>query len=109
MNVFLSEIDKNRRNAVLLLSKMPHIIPHHERVSLFRKYITNDKTVLGLTESACTSSPTTLIIVHRLLNLSFQIFSPTITCIIRYNLNCLKIERFFLEFSVIRRYFIDNV
>jgi hypothetical protein len=32
----------------LLLQKMPHIISHQERVSLFRKYVQNEKAVLGL-------------------------------------------------------------
>lgn len=32
---------------------------------LFRKYVTNEKTVLGLTESACALSQSTLITVHR--------------------------------------------
>lgn len=44
---------------------MPHIIPHEERVRLFKKYVLNEKTVLGLTESACASSQSTLITVHR--------------------------------------------
>lgn len=44
---------------------MPHIIPHFERVQLFRKYVANEKTVFGLTESACASPNSTLITVHR--------------------------------------------
>ncbi|KAL3214023.1 hypothetical protein MRX96_035052 [Rhipicephalus microplus] len=36
-----------------------------QRVVLFRKYVTNEKTVLGLTESACALSQSTLITVHR--------------------------------------------
>ena len=44
---------------------MPHIIPHFERVQLFRKYISNEKAVYGLTESACASPHSTLITVHR--------------------------------------------
>jgi hypothetical protein len=49
----------------VLLQKMPHIIPHEERVQLFRRYVANEKTVLGLTESACVSPQSTLITVHR--------------------------------------------
>lgn len=45
---------------------MPHIILHVERVQLFRKYVANEKMVLGLTESACASPQSTLITVHRL-------------------------------------------
>ncbi|XP_076654428.1 ubiquitin-protein ligase E3B isoform X2 [Halictus rubicundus] len=54
-----------KRGAALLLSKMPHVIPHSERVVLFRKQVVNEKAVLGLTESACNSTITTLIVVHR--------------------------------------------
>ena len=62
---FLADLEKGRRGAALLLSKMPHVIPHSERVVLFRKHVVNEKAVLGLTESACNSTPTTLIVVHR--------------------------------------------
>ncbi|XP_066590975.1 ubiquitin-protein ligase E3B [Prorops nasuta] len=62
---FLADLEKGRRGAALLLSKMPHVIPHSERVVLFRKHIADEKTVMGLTESACNSPPTTLIVIHR--------------------------------------------
>ncbi|GJQ75479.1 hypothetical protein Trydic_g17567 [Trypoxylus dichotomus] len=62
---FMTDLDKGRRAPQLLLQTMPHIIPHEERVRLFRKYITNEKTVLGLTESACASPQSTLITIHR--------------------------------------------
>lgn len=44
---------------------MPHIIPHTERVQLFRRSVANEKAVLGLTEQACASARPTLITVHR--------------------------------------------
>lgn len=66
---FLADLEKGRRGAALLLSKMPHVIPHAERVVLFRKHVANEKAVLGLTESACNSTPTTLIVVHRYVNI----------------------------------------
>ncbi|XP_078045060.1 ubiquitin-protein ligase E3B [Augochlora pura] len=62
---FLADLEKEKRGAALLLSKMPHVIPHSERVVLFRKQVVNEKAVLGLTESACNSTLTTLIVVHR--------------------------------------------
>ncbi|KAL1490103.1 hypothetical protein ABEB36_012844 [Hypothenemus hampei] len=62
---FLIDLEKGRRAPQLLLQTMPHIIPHEDRVRLFRKYIANEKTVLGLTESACASPQSTLITVHR--------------------------------------------
>lgn len=62
---FVADLDKGRRAQQLLLQTMPHIIPHEDRVRLFRKYIADEKTVLGLTESACASPQSTLITVHR--------------------------------------------
>lgn len=65
VSTFIADLEKGRRGAALLLSKMPHVIPHSERVVLFRKHIADEKAVMGLTESACNSPPTTLIVVHR--------------------------------------------
>ncbi|KAL1132531.1 hypothetical protein AAG570_010486 [Ranatra chinensis] len=62
---FMGDLDKGKKTTQLLLAKMPHVIPHSERVQLFRKYVANEKTVLGLTESACASPQSTLITVHR--------------------------------------------
>ncbi|XP_022183812.2 ubiquitin-protein ligase E3B [Nilaparvata lugens] len=62
---FMNDLDKGKKSVQVLLQKMPHIIPHEERVQLFRKYIANEKTVLGLTESACASPQSTRITVHR--------------------------------------------
>lgn len=48
---FLMDLEKGKSKhaqAQLLLQKMPHIISHQERVSLFRKYVQNEKAVLGL-------------------------------------------------------------
>ncbi|XP_017769365.1 PREDICTED: ubiquitin-protein ligase E3B [Nicrophorus vespilloides] len=65
ISAFMMDLEKGKRAPQLLLQTMPHIIPHEDRVRLFRKYITNEKTVLGLTESACASPQSTLITVHR--------------------------------------------
>lgn len=65
VSAFMSDLEKGKKAAQVLLQKVPHIIPHKERVVLFRKYVTNEKTVLGLTESACALSQSTLITVHR--------------------------------------------
>ncbi|XP_026282026.1 ubiquitin-protein ligase E3B [Frankliniella occidentalis] len=65
---FMADLDKGKKPVVMLLQKMPHIIPHDERVNLFRKHVANEKAVFGLTESACaiSASPqSTLITVHR--------------------------------------------
>lgn len=44
---FLSELEKGRKQSQLLMQKMPHIIPHNDRVKLFRKYVQKEKSVLG--------------------------------------------------------------
>ncbi|KAK9513092.1 hypothetical protein O3M35_001362 [Rhynocoris fuscipes] len=62
---FMNDLEKGKKTTQLLIAKMPHIIPHAERVQLFRKYVANEKTVLGLTESVCLSAHSTLITVHR--------------------------------------------
>uniref|UniRef100_A0A0A9Y2C9 HECT-type E3 ubiquitin transferase n=2 Tax=Lygus hesperus TaxID=30085 RepID=A0A0A9Y2C9_LYGHE len=62
---FINDLDKGKKTTQLLLAKMPHIIPHTERVQLFRKFVANEKTVLGLTESACAAGTSTLITIHR--------------------------------------------
>lgn len=64
-STFISDLEKGKRHAVILLQKMPHIIPHEDRVKLFRKFVQNEKAVLGLTESACASPRSALIVVHR--------------------------------------------
>lgn len=61
---FLMDLEKNKKNVNLLLQKMPHIISHQERVSLFRKYVQNEKGVLGLADSAYARS-SALVTVHR--------------------------------------------
>lgn len=65
VSTFMADLEKGRRAPQLLLQTMPHIIPHEDRVRLFRRYISNEKTVLGLTESACACPQYTVITVHR--------------------------------------------
>ncbi|KAF6203973.1 hypothetical protein GE061_002311 [Apolygus lucorum] len=65
ISTFINDLDKGKKTTQLLLAKMPHIIPHTERVQLFRKFVANEKTVLGLTESACAAGTSTLITIHR--------------------------------------------
>ncbi|XP_055912122.1 ubiquitin-protein ligase E3B [Eupeodes corollae] len=62
---FLADLEKGKKHAQILLQKMPHIIPHEDRVKLFRRYVQNEKAVLGLTESACASPRSALIVIHR--------------------------------------------
>lgn len=62
---FMKDLENAKKSAQLLITKIPHIIPHKERVVLLRKYVANEKIVLGLTESACAFPKSTLITVHR--------------------------------------------
>lgn len=61
---FLMDLEKGKKHIQLLLQKMPHIIANQERVSLFRKFVQNEKAVLGLTDSAYAPS-SALVTVHR--------------------------------------------
>lgn len=64
-STFLADLEKGKKHTQVLLLKMPHVIPHEDRVKLFRKYVHNEKAVLGLTESACASPSSALITIHR--------------------------------------------
>ncbi len=59
-----TEMDKGRRAAALLIHKMPHIIPHADRVVLFRRYISQDKSQVGVFQDASTGR-STLVTIHR--------------------------------------------
>lgn len=74
---FLTDLEKGKRGAALLLAKMPHVIPHSERVVLFRKHIADEKAVMGLTESVCNGPSSTLIAVHRYKKILWLIFHHT--------------------------------
>jgi len=60
-----SDLEKSRPTAKLVISKLPHIIPHSERVILFRKKVHSEKVSLGIVESDSASPHSTLITVHR--------------------------------------------
>ncbi|KAH9492187.1 Ubiquitin-protein ligase E3B [Bulinus truncatus] len=62
---FMAELEKEKKTALFLMQKVPHIIPFNERVVIFRKNVMKEKELLGLTESTCTSPQSTLITVHR--------------------------------------------
>lgn len=61
----MNDLENGKTNAMVLLQKMPHIIPHESRVKLFRKFVQNEKALLGLTESPYASPRSALIVVHR--------------------------------------------
>ncbi|KAK8739159.1 hypothetical protein OTU49_003508, partial [Cherax quadricarinatus] len=65
VSAFMADLEHGKRSAQVLMQKMPHIIPHTERVLLFRKNVNNEKAVLGLTDAACATPHSTLITIHR--------------------------------------------
>uniref|UniRef100_A0A915K9A7 Ubiquitin-protein ligase E3B n=1 Tax=Romanomermis culicivorax TaxID=13658 RepID=A0A915K9A7_ROMCU len=64
---FLSELEKGTsKKFEVLLRKAPHILPHKDRIILFRKFITLDKETIGLSSSTdFFDRPSTSITVHR--------------------------------------------
>ncbi len=62
---FTADLDKGKKSATLLVQKMPHVLPHEERVVLFRRKITADKTSLGLADADSSSQHSTLVTIHR--------------------------------------------
>ena len=59
----LTDLEKKKAPARLLLRALPHVLPHQERVLLFRKKVSAERAGLGLTDGDTPSS--TLISVHR--------------------------------------------
>ena len=67
-STLISELDKNRKSANILIQKLPHIIPHSDRVILFRRKIAADKAVLGLSTESVDNvhfGNSTLVTIHR--------------------------------------------
>ncbi|XP_056384821.1 ubiquitin-protein ligase E3B [Hyla sarda] len=63
--VLFQELDKERKRAQLLLQYMPHVIPHKNRVLLFRNIVTKEKEKLGLVETNTASPHVTHITIRR--------------------------------------------
>lgn len=65
-STFVSELEKRKKGALMVIQKIPHVLPHRERVQLFRKLVTKDKVELGITRPSDDFFPQgTLITVHR--------------------------------------------
>lgn len=65
LSSLLTDLDKKKPAAKLLVRTLPHSLPHQERVLLFRKKVQQEKTNLGIVESDSVSPQSTLISVHR--------------------------------------------
>ncbi|XP_039770984.1 ubiquitin-protein ligase E3B isoform X2 [Ornithorhynchus anatinus] len=64
-SVLFQELDKDRKRAQLLLQYTPHVIPHKNRVLLFRNMVTKEKEKLGLIETSSASPHVTHITIRR--------------------------------------------
>lgn len=62
---FMKDLESGKKHAELLLKKIPHILPHKERVILFKKYVSKEKELLGLNDMNSASLHSTLVTVHR--------------------------------------------
>ncbi|CAL8348040.1 unnamed protein product [Lota lota] len=64
-SLLFQELEKGKRRAQLLLQYIPHVIPHKNRVLLFRNIVTKEKESLGLVESSSASPHVTHITIRR--------------------------------------------
>ncbi|XP_075390194.1 ubiquitin-protein ligase E3B isoform X2 [Tenrec ecaudatus] len=64
-SVLFQELDKDRKRAQLILQYLPHVIPHKNRVLLFRNMVTKEKEKLGLVETSSASPHVTHITIRR--------------------------------------------
>ncbi|RXM95248.1 Ubiquitin-protein ligase E3B [Acipenser ruthenus] len=64
-SLLFQELDKGKRRAQLLLQYIPHVIPHKNRVLLFRNIVTKEKESLGLVETNSASPHVTHITIRR--------------------------------------------
>eukprot|EP00795_Rhopilema_esculentum_P015545 gene15545-6809_t len=60
---FLADLDAEKKRAMVVLKKIPHVIPHNVRVQIFRKWIESDKESLGIYKDL--SRPTALLTISR--------------------------------------------
>ncbi|XP_063769305.1 ubiquitin-protein ligase E3B [Pseudophryne corroboree] len=63
--LLFQELDKERKRAQFLLQYIPHVIPHKNRVLLFRNIVTKEKEKLGLVETNIASPHVTHITIRR--------------------------------------------
>lgn len=61
VSALIKDLEAGKKQAAQLLTKLPHAIPHKERVQLFRQYVITEKAELGLTDLSNASPHPTLI------------------------------------------------
>ncbi|KAM9811228.1 ubiquitin-protein ligase E3B [Neosynchiropus ocellatus] len=64
-SLLFQELEKGKKRAQLLLQYIPHVIPHKNRVLLFRNIVTKEKENLGLVETSSASPHVTHITIRR--------------------------------------------
>ncbi|KAJ3603860.1 hypothetical protein NHX12_028601 [Muraenolepis orangiensis] len=64
-SLLFQELEKGKRRAQLLLQYIPHVIPHKNRVLLFKNIVTKEKEGLGLVETNSASPHVTHITIRR--------------------------------------------
>ncbi|KAK7164179.1 hypothetical protein R3I94_002790 [Phoxinus phoxinus] len=64
-SLLFQELEKGKKRAQLLLQYIPHVIPHKNRVLLFRNIVTKEKESLGLVETSSASPHVTHITIRR--------------------------------------------
>ncbi|XP_073670832.1 ubiquitin-protein ligase E3B [Paramisgurnus dabryanus] len=64
-SLLFQELEKGKKRAQLLLQYIPHVIPHKNRVLLFRNIVTKEKEGLGLVETSSASPHVTHITIRR--------------------------------------------
>ncbi|XP_027719012.1 ubiquitin-protein ligase E3B [Vombatus ursinus] len=65
LSVLFQELEKDRKRAHLILQFIPHVIPHKNRVLLFRNMVIKEKEKLGLVETSSASPHVTHITIRR--------------------------------------------
>ncbi|XP_033112137.1 ubiquitin-protein ligase E3B-like [Anneissia japonica] len=65
MSLFRNELERGSKRAKRVLQIIPHVIPHIERVILFRKKVGDEKKELGFVETAGIMPHSTLITIKR--------------------------------------------
>ncbi|XP_056146463.1 ubiquitin-protein ligase E3B [Lampris incognitus] len=64
-SLLFQELEKGKKRAQFLLQYIPHVIPHKNRVLLFRNIVTKEKENLGLVETSSASPHVTHITIRR--------------------------------------------
>ena len=68
MNNMVNDLAKGKPIPRLIKQKLPHIMPHRERVLMFRNDVNTEKAGLGILDNESHSPQSTLITVHRLVS-----------------------------------------